>query len=61
VEYETQSYTPILSIEDAVAKNSFFTIPSFLPSRESIGDVDKNFSEADHVVRGMEVSIYHSV
>lgn len=61
MEYETQSYTPILSIEDAVAKNSFFTIPSFLPSRESVGDVDKNFSEADHVIHEVEVSIHHKV
>lgn len=47
VEYEV--LTPIVSIEDAVLKKSFF--PGF-PIRMIRGNADKAFAEADHIVTG---------
>ena len=49
---------PILGIEDAVEKDSFFALPSFLTTA-SVGDIEKCFLEADHKVTNAEVNIHN--
>lgn len=54
VEYEVES-SPILCVEDAVAKNSFFPRSSYFPPKASVGDIEKGFLEADHKILNAEV------
>ncbi|KAI5083886.1 hypothetical protein GOP47_0000055 [Adiantum capillus-veneris] len=53
VEYEVES-SPILSVEEAEANNSFFP-KSFFPFRFSVGDIETGFLEADHKITDGEV------
>eukprot|EP00250_Pteridium_aquilinum_P022285 c25340_g1_i2 orf=145-4443(+) len=53
VDYEVES-SPVLCIEDAVAKNSYFSIPPFA-KKSSTGNVEQGFSEADHRILDAEV------
>ena len=46
VEYDDTGLTPILSIDDALEHNSFFTEPKFLRK----GDVDSALQQCDHVL-----------
>ena len=55
VEYEVQEL-PILGIEDAVERDSFFVIQGF-PSKKSVGDTEKGLLEADHRILNAEVRI----
>ncbi|KAH7661601.1 Aldehyde oxidase/xanthine dehydrogenase protein [Dioscorea alata] len=62
VNYSTENLEPpILSIEDAVKKSSFFEIPPhFYPKQ--IGDFSKGMEEADHKILSAEVMLgsqYH--
>ena len=50
---------PILGIEDAVERDSFFAMPAFL-SKALVGDVEKGFLEADHKVTNAEVNTPNS-
>lgn len=45
---------PVLSIEEAVAQNSFFSLP---PATTVVGDVGKGFSDAHQIIADVEVSI----
>lgn len=55
VEYEVES-SPILCVEDAVAKKSFFPRSQF-PLKASVGDIEKGFLEADHKILNAEVKM----
>lgn len=55
VEYDTEGLDPpILTVEEAVERSSFFDVPSFLyPAK--IGDFSKGMAEADHRILAAEV------
>jgi xanthine dehydrogenase molybdopterin-binding subunit B len=55
VEYSTGNLQPpILTIEDAIQRNSYFQIPPFLAPKP-VGDYNKGMSEADHKILSAEV------
>jgi xanthine dehydrogenase molybdopterin-binding subunit B len=55
IEYSTENLEPpILTIEDAIQRNSYFHPPPFLVPRP-VGDFDKGMSEADHKILSGEV------
>lgn len=45
---------PILSVEEAVERSSFFEVPPFL-SPKQVGDLLKGMDEADHKILSAEV------
>ncbi|KAH9699216.1 Indole-3-acetaldehyde oxidase [Citrus sinensis] len=47
---------PILSVEEAVGRSSFFEVPSFLYPK-SVGDISKGMNEADHKILSAEVKL----
>ncbi|KAK1272258.1 Indole-3-acetaldehyde oxidase [Acorus gramineus] len=50
VNYETEAIeSPILTVEDAVRRSSFFEVPSFLFPKQ-VGDFSKGMAEADHKI-----------
>jgi indole-3-acetaldehyde oxidase len=55
IEYSTENLQPpILTIEDAIERSSFFqTLPFVAP--KPVGDYDKGMSEADHKILSAEV------
>ncbi|AQK62428.1 aldehyde oxidase2 [Zea mays] len=57
IEYSTENLQPpILTIEDAIERSSFFqTLPFVAP--KPVGDYDKGMSEADHKILSAEVKI----
>ncbi|KAF8659338.1 hypothetical protein HU200_058541 [Digitaria exilis] len=57
IKYSTENLQPpILTIEDAIQRNSFFPIPPFLASKP-VGDYNKGMSEADHKILSAEVKL----
>lgn len=62
VNYDTENLEPpILSVEDAVARSSFFQVPPFLVPRQ-VGDFSKGMDEADHQILSAEIKLesqYH--
>lgn len=55
VEYDTVNVnSPILTVEEAVEKSSFFQIPPFLYPKQ-VGDFSKGMAEADHKILSAEV------
>nr|UEN74745.1 abscisic-aldehyde oxidase [Silybum marianum] len=57
VDYDTKDLEPpILTVEQAVEKSSFFEVPSFLyPSH--VGDFSKGMAEADHHIYSAEIKL----
>nr|XP_043613751.1 abscisic-aldehyde oxidase-like isoform X2 [Erigeron canadensis] len=57
IDYSTEDLEPpILTVEQAVEKSSFFEVPSFLyPSQ--IGDFSKGMADADHQIRSAEITL----
>ncbi|CAI9105906.1 OLC1v1004936C1 [Oldenlandia corymbosa var. corymbosa] len=57
VTYDTENLDPpILSVEEAVERSSFFDVPPFLYPKH-IGDFSKGMAEADHKITSGEVRI----
>lgn len=55
VEYDTENIdSPILTVEEAVEKSSFFQIPPSLYPKQ-VGDFSKGMAEADHKILSAEV------
>ncbi|XP_022995321.1 indole-3-acetaldehyde oxidase-like isoform X1 [Cucurbita maxima] len=57
VDYDTDNLeAPILSVEDAVKRSSFFDIPSsFIP--EQVGDISKGMAEADNHINAAQIRL----
>ncbi|KAM7256568.1 hypothetical protein ACFE04_012309 [Oxalis oulophora] len=61
VDYDTENLEPIISVEDAVEKKSFFKVPDFLYPKQ-VRDVVKGMAEADHKIISAEIKLksqYH--
>jgi abscisic-aldehyde oxidase len=57
VDYSVENLEPpILCVEDAVERSSFFQVPPFLCPKNQIGDVSKGMAEADHKIVSAEVN-----
>ncbi|KAJ1432173.1 Molybdopterin dehydrogenase, FAD-binding [Sesbania bispinosa] len=57
VDYDIENLeAPILSVEDAVKRSSFFEVPPFLRPKQ-VGDVSKGMAEADHKILSAEVKL----
>jgi len=55
IEYSTENLQPpILTIEDAIQRNSYFQTPPFLAPKP-VGDYNQGMSEADHKILSAEV------
>ena len=55
VNYDTENLDPpILTVEEAVKRSSFFEVPPFLYP-EKVGDFSKGMAEADHKILCSEV------
>jgi abscisic-aldehyde oxidase len=55
VDYDIENLEPpILSVEDAVKRSSFFEVPPFLYPKH-VGDISKGMAEADHKILSAEV------
>lgn len=60
VDYDVEDLEPpILSVEDALERSSFFEVPSFLYP-EQVGDFSKGMAEADHKILSAKVLCYDS-
>ncbi|CAI9105908.1 OLC1v1004935C3 [Oldenlandia corymbosa var. corymbosa] len=56
VHYDTENMDPpILSVEEAVEKSSFFDVPPFL--YHNVGDFSKGMDEADHQLISAEINL----
>ncbi|KAG0542539.1 hypothetical protein BDA96_02G112900 [Sorghum bicolor] len=62
IEYDTEDLSPpIITVEQAVEKSSYFDVPPELYPKE-VGDVSKGMAEADHKIPSTEVKLaseYH--
>ncbi|WVY91568.1 hypothetical protein V8G54_037082 [Vigna mungo] len=57
VDYDTENLEPpILSVEDAVERSSFFEVPPFLYP-EHVGDISKGMAEAEHKILSAEMKL----
>ncbi|WJX64391.1 aryl-alcohol oxidase 3 [Trifolium repens] len=57
VDYDIENLEPpILSVEDAVKRSSFFEVPPFLYPKH-VGDISKGMAEADHKILSAEMKI----
>ncbi|MCD7449398.1 aryl-alcohol oxidase 2 [Datura stramonium] len=57
IEYDTANIdSPILTIEEAVEKSSFFQIPPYLYPKQ-VGDFSKGMAEADHKILSAEIRL----
>ncbi|BAT80947.1 hypothetical protein VIGAN_03057600 [Vigna angularis var. angularis] len=57
VDYDTENLEPpILSVEDAVERSSFFEVPPFLDP-EHVGDISKGMAEAEHKILSAEMKL----
>ncbi|CAJ1971163.1 unnamed protein product [Sphenostylis stenocarpa] len=57
VDYDTENLEPpILSVEDAVERSSFFEVPPFLYPKH-VGDISKGMSEADHKIVSAQMKL----
>jgi len=55
VDYETENLEPpILSVEDAFERSSFFEVPPIVYPKH-VGDISKGMAEADHKIVSAEV------
>lgn len=55
VSYSTENLeAPILTLEEAVERSSYFEVPPFLYPQQ-IGDFSKGMEEADHKIMSSEV------
>lgn len=55
VDYDTENLEPpILTVEEAVERSSFFEVPPFLCPAQ-VGDFSKGMAEADHKILSAEV------
>jgi len=58
VDYDTENLEPpILSVEDAVKRSSFFQVPPYLDPKH-VGDISKGMAEAKHKILSAEVHCY---
>ncbi|CAK8538530.1 unnamed protein product [Lathyrus sativus] len=58
VEYSIENLEqPILCVEDAVERSSFFVVPPFLYPKYQIGDISKGMAEADHKILSAEMKL----
>lgn len=58
IEYSTDNLgPPILSIEDAIEKNSYFEIPPMFYPKQ-IGNFSKGMAEADQKIESAEVRLW---
>ena len=59
VDYDTQNLEPpILSVEEAVKKSSFFEVPPPLKPKQ-VGEFSKGMAEADHKILSAEVRLIY--
>ncbi|CAK8538527.1 unnamed protein product [Lathyrus sativus] len=57
VSYDNENLEPpILSVEDAVKRSSFFEVPPFLYPK-NVGDISKGMAEADHKILSAELKL----
>ncbi|TKY57049.1 Abscisic-aldehyde oxidase [Spatholobus suberectus] len=57
VDYDTENLEPpILSVEDAVERSSFFEVPPFLYPNH-VGDISKGMAEANHKILSAEMKL----
>ncbi|CAN6309007.1 unnamed protein product [Urochloa humidicola] len=57
IEYSTENLQPpILTIEDAIQRNSYFQVPPFLAPKP-VGDYNQGMSEAEHKIISAEVKL----
>ncbi|KAL2536001.1 indole-3-acetaldehyde oxidase [Forsythia ovata] len=57
VDYDTESLDPpILTVEEAVKRSSFFDVPPFLYP-EKVGDFSEGMAEADHKILNAEIKL----
>ncbi|KAL8144073.1 hypothetical protein V2J09_017105 [Rumex salicifolius] len=57
VEYDTEGLDPpILTVEEAVEKSSFFQVPPFLNPKQ-VGDFSKGMDEADHKILSAKMTL----
>jgi len=57
IEYSTENLQPpILTIEDAIQRNSYFQVPPFLAPKP-VGDYNKGMAEADQKILSAEVKL----
>ncbi|XP_077247687.1 putative aldehyde oxidase 4 [Tasmannia lanceolata] len=57
VDYDTENLEPpILTVEEAVERSSFFEVPSFL-SPKHVGDLSEGMAEADHKILSAEIKL----
>ncbi|KAG5064523.1 hypothetical protein GLYMA_02G272200v4 [Glycine max] len=57
VDYDNENLEPpILSVEDAVERSSFFEVPPFLYPKH-VGDISKGMAEADHKILSAEMKL----
>lgn len=57
VDYEMENLEPpILTVEDAVEKSSFFDVPPILQPKQ-VGEFSKGMTEADHKILGAEIRL----
>lgn len=55
VDYDVENLgPPILTVEDAVKRSSFFDVPPYLYPRK-VGDLPKGMDEADHKILSAKV------
>jgi indole-3-acetaldehyde oxidase len=55
IEYSTENLQPpILTIEDAIQRNSYFQVPPFVAPKP-VGDYNKGMAEADQKILSAEV------
>ncbi|XVE59723.1 hypothetical protein DITRI_Ditri05aG0069300 [Diplodiscus trichospermus] len=56
IDYDKKNLEPILSVEEAFERCSFFEVPPFLYP-EQVGDFSKGIAEADHQILSAEVKL----
>ncbi|CAL5190352.1 unnamed protein product [Lathyrus oleraceus] len=58
VDYNIENLEPpILCVEDAVERSSFFEVPPGLRPKNQIGDISKGMAEADHKIVSLEMKL----
>lgn len=60
VEYDTEGLDPIVTVEEAVERSSFFDIPPEI-TPVGVGDFSQGMSEADHQILSEEVLFHYSL
>lgn len=61
VDYETEGLgPPILTVEEAFERSSFFEVPSYMYPAQ-VGNFSKGMSEADHKILSAEVLLIFSL